>query len=510
MPDYSSPLLDQYNRDGIVTPGLRKAMDIFRSKQPNPAMDAEPYLLAPNNPGGDPLRVMPAFRPPTGTPMPKLPVPEMAQNPGPATSTPAPAPVATPPQAPPHAVSPDATAHQQELTRLTTGPTGKSGIAQIHNPWLRGLATAGDIGLSTFLPSAAIFTPGTQLHHGMLVNQAKGLVDLDDRLANSEERRHLEHAQATEQESLPEFHEAQTQNAATKAENERLKADAENQRKTAADTARNTANASREAADLRKHGLKKDEQGNVVPISEEEMTPAELDAHHLSEARHEYIEAQKGLAEARRTNMPEQLAMAQRRLDTASGNLSMRQKEFQLRAGGQPEGEALPGQIVQDGRTVGSAFQGNVKPTENARQAGERADTMMDIDARIRKALQNPEIAKGTGPIMGRLSEAQGRLGTLPHDLAELKNDLVSYGAFQAGLHPVRGIGALEYFDKVMGGLGQTPEELLGKLDSNRATAHSVQNQATRGQKTGGEPQRPKGVPDSAKWNPQTRRWEAP
>ena len=101
------------------------------------------------------------------------------------------------------------------------------------------------------------------------------------------------------------------------------------------------------------------------------------------------------------------------------------------------------------------------------------------LDSRIRKALQNPELRKATGPLAGRLSEIEGRVGTLPSDLAELRNDLVSYGAFQAGMHPVRGIGAIQYFDKVMGGLGQSPEELIGKLNSNKATAEAVRKVGT-------------------------------
>ena len=59
----------------------------------------------------------------------------------------------------------------------------------------------------------------------------------------------------------------------------------------------------------------------------------------------------------------------------------------------------------------------------------------------------------------------------LPDKVAKFRNDPISYGAFQAGLHPVRGIGALHYFDQVMGGLGQTPDELMGKLNSNDETA---------------------------------------
>jgi hypothetical protein len=90
----------------------------------------------------------------------------------------------TPPAATPSApqVSPAAA----ELTRLTqrtpasmangkydiTQDQSRSGIEQIHNPFLRTLGRIGDVALSTLLPAAAVYTPGTQLHHQMNVNSA--------------------------------------------------------------------------------------------------------------------------------------------------------------------------------------------------------------------------------------------------------------------------------------------------------------------------------------------------
>jgi hypothetical protein len=110
-----------------------------------------------------------------------------------------------------------------------------------------------------------------------------------------------------------------------------------------------------------------------------------------------------------------------------------------------------------------------------SRDAASRADSMVDIGDRLRAGLADPEIQSYLGPLRGRVSSAQGDAGMLPEKVAKFRNDLVSYGAFQAGLHPVRGIGALQYFDHVMGGLGQTPESLLGKLNSNDETAADVQ-----------------------------------
>jgi hypothetical protein len=54
-----------------------------------------------------------------------------------------------------------------------------SGISQIKNPILRGLATAADITGSIFVPRLDSMIPGTQLHHQVLVHQQNGLIAQD-------------------------------------------------------------------------------------------------------------------------------------------------------------------------------------------------------------------------------------------------------------------------------------------------------------------------------------------
>ncbi|MDE2099620.1 MAG: hypothetical protein KGL39_20375 [Patescibacteria group bacterium] len=462
MGGYSSPLLDQYNRDGIVTPGLQRAMEIAKAKLPT-------IQFPQVTPGGSQQQptqgAMPPLAPTGQAPVPQLQMPKADQS---ATSLP----LMTTPQVrtPAVAPSPDVQ-HKEELDRLAAS---KPGVAQIRNPWLRGLATAGDIALGTFFPRAAMLTPGTTLHHQMLLNRQSGLVNLDD-----ESR--LRNAQAAEQGSLPELHKAQADLNAEKIAHKNEVDQANLQLKESEQNRKKDEASQRDQATLAQHGFKRDQTGSIVSLPYEEMSEPQQAAHDLSTSHRELTEATAELRRAQTAGEPEKAKLAEQRIATAQLNantairrLGLSEQQFGLKVGGAPEESALPGQLTQDGKTVGTAFQGNVKPTTTQRDAAGRADTMLDLDARIRKALKNPELAKETGPLIGRLNEAQNRLGTLPHDLAELKNDLVSYGAFQAGLHPVRGIGALEYFDKVMGGLGQTPEELLGKLDSNKATAESV------------------------------------
>ncbi len=225
-----SPLLDQYNQTGQMTPGLQRAIDIAKQKLGDqfqfPA--ASP---AQAQPGG-----MARLRPPESTPVPQFQMPGMTPDSTPAVgrlmSSGGSAPTRgghpfssqpgmqqavdnPPPLRPPSdsaAVpklqmpgtqgSPSIQTQDRELARLTAPPlpssdplahtkadTGRPGESQIHNRFLRGLATAGDIALSSVLPGAAVLTPGTQLHHQMLVNQRSGLVNLNNRMANDQANR---------------------------------------------------------------------------------------------------------------------------------------------------------------------------------------------------------------------------------------------------------------------------------------------------------------------------------
>lgn len=208
--------------------------------------------------------------------------------------------------------------------------------------------------------------------------------------------------------------------------------------------------------------------------AEKDAIMSEIQKNHYVPGTPEYVEAQR------------KLAQIDTRLQIGLGNLGLRAKDFSLKAYGTVNGEEVPGALHdQFGNPVGTAMQANVRPTTTERDAAGRAEDLTAIQGRIEQALQDPEIRDYLGPIGGRLAEAQGKLGTLPSKVAQFQNDLVSYGAFQAGLHPVRGIGALEYFDRVMGGLHQTPEQLAGKLKSNAATAGTVQQEGTMPTKAG-------------------------
>lgn len=102
-----------------------------------------------------------------GAPAVRIPSPiATAAPPGMSSSTPSSTPLIRAPQ---QQNAEDSTvAAQNELARLTR--TG-SGISQIKNPFLRGLARVGDIAGSALFPAVAMNVPGTELHHDLLENQ---------------------------------------------------------------------------------------------------------------------------------------------------------------------------------------------------------------------------------------------------------------------------------------------------------------------------------------------------
>lgn len=165
----------------------------------------------------------------------------------------------------------------------------------------------------------------------------------------------------------------------------------------------------------------------------------------------------------------------------ALGNLGARRQEDAAHLYGTDlQGNALPGSLLlDDGTPVGTLNAPNVRPTTEQRNAAGRADIVQQLGRHLASEMDDPEIKPYLGAGAGRIAEIEARGGILPEKVARFRNDLISYGAFQAGFHPVRGIGALEYFDKVLGGLGQDPENLRGKLLSNEDTAGMVQKTGT-------------------------------
>jgi hypothetical protein len=329
-----------------------------------------------------------------------------------------------------------------------------AGVDQIKNKPLRVLGKIGDIAASVLAPGVSTFLPGTTLHHDALLNRDQQAIGRD------------QEAITTQQTQLKDAADL----AHTEAETAAIPINAGQKRQTY-------------LAALAGKGLKEDDKGNIVPDEtspEYQKQQAQTDYFN---SRSEAASAQADLNKSKNDPRSPLFQQAQARLRVAQQNaqnalnqLGLSRDQFNMHAYNTgPDGQVLPGAMIgDDGTAVGTANASNVRPTATQRDAAGRADVADSLRTNILTQLQDPEVREAFGPLNGRITEAKIKLGTASPKVAKAYNDLVSYGAFQAGMHPVRGIGALQYFDKVNGGLGQTPEQLEGKLSSGQGVMKDV------------------------------------
>jgi hypothetical protein len=97
---------------------------------------------------------------------------------------------------------------QDERNRLISSG---SGIHQIENPWLKGLATAGNIIGGSVAPKLMQAIPGTEQHHNLLLGQANAAVGQDVGNAEKQAQTLELGAQAKQREALAEQEQAKAQ-----------------------------------------------------------------------------------------------------------------------------------------------------------------------------------------------------------------------------------------------------------------------------------------------------------
>lgn len=182
---------------------------------------------------GDQPRIVP-FIDPTGRHLPVIPTAQGApaattastpavipQVPGTPPVQPQPAPATTIPRVKAVQPTPEQAANTAELHRLETSP---SGIRQIKNPVGRTLATIGDVIASGFFPRVAAAIPGTQMHHQVLLNQARQNVKGDIEAEDAEQRRIQQAAEANEAQAREQLAGPQAEEATARAQEARARA----------------------------------------------------------------------------------------------------------------------------------------------------------------------------------------------------------------------------------------------------------------------------------------------
>lgn len=223
---------------------------------------------------------------------------------------------------------------QGELQRINDSG---SGVSQIKNPFLRGLARIGDVAASVITPNAAAAIPGTTYHHNVLLNQQANRVNND--LGNEREQ-----AQTEQENALTGYTQARPQIEQSKID----------QRQTA------IRDRVAQAAAARGQNVTWDEDG--VPNFTDDHESQAFHDHQALSAMHEATASKSSImADIQKnhyipgtpewTEAQKKLQQVDQRLKVAMGSLGLRAQGLELRRENQQanlygtdmQGNALPG-----------------------------------------------------------------------------------------------------------------------------------------------------------------------
>ena len=439
-------------------------------------MDPQPINSMPPPPTGNPLLDNPALKAQIVASMQAKASPAMQSavmppvNAGAAPPPPIAMPAGNTPTAPqtaaPHITAPRGTVEgdQSERSRLLSSGSGISQIAKriegsgfgTAHPILgkvlgigaQGLATLGDIGLNATGLGRTLepLIPGTLGHHEALVRGATSQVGQD--VADQEKQ-----AQTTNLQSMPELHEAQLQNAQNKqAENEQHhKAQIDEQ--------------------LRQHGFKSDEQGNVVPLEYGEMSEQQQAVHDLKASQEELADATASLRKEQANPNSAQAQLAQQRIQGANQaraiamqRLGLSEKQFEMRAHGTEGGVPLAGSMQTDsGQSVGTAFQQNVRPTGQERNKADMANSASEQLNDIKSIVaRHPTLF---GPGYGQSSAFRQWIGSQDPDAQRFIAARTIAGDHLAGTFGGRSEAALKALDTAIGQFKDNPQAMQAGID---------------------------------------------
>lgn len=237
---------------------------------------------------------------------------------------------------------------------------------------------------------------------------------------------------------------------------------------------------------LRKQGLGADNK----PIPYEDLTPAEQASQDLKSSQ---AESQDALAQLNRAkNDPTspaykvafaRLQVSRENAATAAGKLGLdKTKYLGDYYGVGADMQPLPGAPANPDnpqQAQGLKTAAITKPTAKARDNANVADQVLATGDRIKQELQNPAVRDAVGKFAGRYTNLQDFIGSLPPQAQGLKTDLASYSAFVAGMHPIRGIGAIQHFEHVVGRADRGADSIASAIDEMAKNAHQMKQQGT-------------------------------
>lgn len=461
-----NPILDELDRaaqdaHARLSPGAQEALR--QSGAPIPSAALSPRIVSPS--------AMPPPLTMDRTPLgpSELPGPTSGSLTPPSSSAPA---LGTPAPAP---LSP-ATQHLQDIQSRGTG------ISRIHNPILRTLATIGDVAAGTFSPRAEMLIPGTEGHHQLELDRAQEALGEEQKATSLPIENRLHAAQATEAESLPALHQAQTELGQSKAnETARANQATEDIKRTQNETADEIKRTQNEAttqhqkdqlnATLRQHGFKVDDKGNLIPVPYEEMSQEQQAVHDLKSAQSEQADAAAALKKAQAENQPQMVALQQTRLasaqqahEIAMRRLGLSEATYNARYLGQGKnGEALPGALLtEEGKAVGTTNAANVRPTAVQRNRAELGTSAQEQLEDLRSIVQKrPDIF---GPLAGRKTDFTKWIGSEDPDAQRFATARTILGHHEAGTFGGTSTQTVKDLESAAGLFKDNPDAILAGL----------------------------------------------
>jgi hypothetical protein len=271
----------------------------------------------------------------------------------------------------------------------------------------QGAATVGDIGLSAVAPGIAASIPGTEYHHQALVNQQGRQVNAASENAQKEAQTASENANAGKTN-------AETPEVAPLAES-----------KISSENAAAGSAQQKNAATLAKSGFKLDENGAIVPMAYEEMSPAQQSSYDLKTSQRQLADSTETLREAQAEverakgdpNSPayqmaaQRLAVARQNAQAAGARARAYMGRYlQSAFNTDLHGNYLPGapQIENEAGNVTTVGTGNAS---QARQAQQSAAQFNDVHGAL-------DSIEGTAK---KLTDAGGKLNS-PQIIAALQS----------------------------------------------------------------------------------------
>jgi hypothetical protein len=331
-----------------------------------------------------------------------------------------------------------------------------------------GALRAADIAGSVFAPNLAMAIPGTTLHHNMLVHQAMNTVVGDQQQAQSALDQSQKIAETNNLNLQPAYKQQAAELAQEKQNNTEMNQQAVLGQKTASTTAKNVTS-------LAQHGFAPDENdptGKAIrPLRYEEMSEPQQAVHDLKSSQSDLADAQAALKQAQNdpSSPAYQLAkqrvnVAQQNASTAMGRLGLQGKMFEMRAHGTEGGVSLPGSMQDDqGHTIGTAFQQNVRPTgternkaDMAASASEQLTDLKDIVMRNRTMF---------GPVYWQTTAFKQWIGAQSPDAQRFVAARTIAADHLAGTFGGRSEAALTALDNAVGQFKDNPDAAIAGID---------------------------------------------